>query len=103
LKEHWQLIRTKFDDNNFRLSRDFSNLGLTWLKCGDGMKAMEYFEKALAINETLFGTDHPHLVNNFNNMGLIWNHFGNEAKTTEYLALALALLIKLYLRDHISE
>ena len=57
-------------------------------------KAIEYFERGLAIELELYGDKHPNVTSSYNNIGEIYRQQGEYAKAIEYHEKALAIRLE---------
>ena len=78
----------------------FHNLASVYYDQGNYLKALEYYEKALAIRERVLGTDHPYTAATYNNMALVYDAQGNYEKALEYYEKALAIREKVLGKEH---
>jgi tetratricopeptide (TPR) repeat protein len=62
--------------------------------------AIEYYNKALAIDLETYGPDHPKVAALWNNLGIAWKAKGKYDKAIKYLDKALASDLKTYGLDH---
>jgi tetratricopeptide (TPR) repeat protein len=62
--------------------------------------AIEYYNKALAIDLETYGPDHPKVATLWNNLGGAWVSKGEYDKAIKYLDKALASDLKTYGLDH---
>jgi tetratricopeptide (TPR) repeat protein len=67
---------------------------------GDFAKALEFFKKALAVREKIFGLEHPSVVYSYNNIGMVYKDMENYKKALESLQKALALGETVFGPDH---
>lgn len=67
---------------------------------GDYPRAMEYFEKALAIRERALGPDHPSTANAYSSIGTLYDNMGDYKKAFEYHIKALTIREKCFGEDH---
>ena len=63
-------------------------------------KAIEYFNKALAIDLKTLGSEHNDVARDWNNLGAAWQTKGEYDKAIEYLDKALASDLKTYGPDY---
>jgi tetratricopeptide (TPR) repeat protein len=68
-----------------------NELGSTMHSLGDHRKAIEYYERALAIDEAVFGPEHPDVAVDLNNLGSAIKALGDHRKAIEYFERALAI------------
>ncbi|MCC6282518.1 MAG: tetratricopeptide repeat protein, partial [Saprospiraceae bacterium] len=66
-----------------------SNMGLIYRSMGDGSKALEYFQKDLALQEER--GDQEGVANAYNNIGNVYDDQSNNARALEYYQKGLAL------------
>jgi tetratricopeptide (TPR) repeat protein len=55
---------------------------------GDHRKAIEYYERALAIDEAVFGPEHPDVAVDLNNLGAAYFALEQKEKAKEYFEKA---------------
>lgn len=70
-----------------------SNMGLIYRSMGDGPKALEYFQKDLALQEER--GDQEGVANAYNNIGNVYDDQSNNARALEYYQKGLALQVVL--------
>jgi tetratricopeptide (TPR) repeat protein len=75
------------------------NLGITHYSLGDALKAKEYLERALLIEEKTYGKDHPQVAPILNNLGNAYGDLGDAAKKKELLERVLVIRGKAYGED----
>jgi tetratricopeptide (TPR) repeat protein len=78
----------------------YNNVGSIYDSKGDYEKALEYYNRALAIREKVFGTEHPDVATSYNNIGNIYYSQGDYEKAQEYLKKALAIFEKVLGTEH---
>ena len=75
-------------------------------KCEDKFanydKALEYFEKSLAIDLKTLGDEHPIVATSYNNIGMVWKRKGEYDKALEYYEKCLAIRLKTLGAEHPS-
>lgn len=59
---------------------------------GDFNKAIEYYEKALAIDRSIFGDSHESIARDLNNLGNAWREMGNSTKAINLLEQSLGIV-----------
>ena len=64
------------------------------------VKALEYFQKALAIDEKVLGKEHPGTATDYNNIGVMYYEMKEYPKALEYLGKALSVRISKLGNDH---
>lgn len=67
------------------------NIGVVYYSQGEYSKALEYYEKDLAISEKILGTEHPDTAATYNNIALLYKKQGEYAKALEYYNKDLAI------------
>jgi len=77
-----------------------NELGGTIYNLGDHKKAIEYYAQALAIDESVFGKEHPNVARELNNLGSAWKALGDHRKAIEYYEQALAIWKEVYGEKH---
>ena len=63
-------------------------------------KALEYFEKSLAIDLKTLGDEHPIVATSYNNIGIVWRSKGECDKALEYYKKCLAIRLKTLGSEH---
>ncbi|WP_213155721.1 tetratricopeptide repeat protein [Neochlamydia sp. AcF65] len=71
-----------------------------YLNRGKLDKAVKYAQKALTIDNDLYGQIHPTIARDCNNLGMIYKEQGNLAMAAEYTQKALKIFIKLFGKNH---
>ena len=69
----------------------FNNIASVYREQGDYAKALEYYEKALQINERVLGSGHPSTATTYSNMAVVYREQGDNAKALEYCKKALEI------------
>jgi tetratricopeptide (TPR) repeat protein len=77
-----------------------NSIGLTYLELAKYNKAIEYFEKALALDTGVHGDEHWDVAVRLNNLGLAWLDLGNYQKAVEYSKKALTICEKMLGSQH---
>ena len=73
---------------------DLNNLGLVLQDMGDLAGAKEHLERALGIDEAVYGKDHPDVATDVNNLGSVLKAMGDLAGAKEHYERALVILEK---------
>ena len=68
-----------------------NSIGLALYQLENHKKAIEYFEKALAIDLKIYGDEHPTVAIRWNNLGGAWDSLGEYKKTLRYYEKALKI------------
>ena len=77
-------------------------LGVCERKLSNFDKALEYYEKSLAIQLKVHGDEHPSTGTSYNNLGGVWNDKGEYDKALEYYEKSLAIDLKVHGDQHTS-
>ena len=64
--------------------------------------ALEYYNKALAIREKVFGKEHPSTATTYNNMAFVYDEQGDYDRALEYYGKALKIKEKVLGKEHPS-
>ncbi len=67
---------------------------------GKHKEAIDYYEKALAIDLKGYGEQHPQVAILYNNLGSAWYSLGKYQKAIDYYEKALAILLKVFGEQH---
>ena len=65
-------------------------------------KAIQYYEKSLAIILKVHGDQHPSTGTSYNNLGLVWSDKGEYGKAIDYHEKGLAIRLKVHGDQHPS-
>jgi tetratricopeptide (TPR) repeat protein len=63
-------------------------------------KALEYYQKTLAINEKVLGKEHQYTATSYNNIGSVYKSMGDYPKALEYHQKSLAICEKVLGKEH---
>jgi tetratricopeptide (TPR) repeat protein len=88
---------TSFIDENHKM---LFQLGECESKLGNYDKALEYYEKSLAIGLKTLGDEHPDMVTSYNNIGSIWYNKGEYDKSLVYYEKCLKIRLKTLGDEH---
>ena len=80
----------------------WSTSGYLFGKLGDYSKALEFYQKALAIQENRLPPGHPDLAVSYNNVGGAWSDLGDYHKALAFYQKALAIWEKVLPPDHLD-
>ncbi len=94
------LVEKLHDKESIEAATSYNNIGLVYNDQDDHGKALEYFFKALAINEKVLGTAHPSTATSYNNIGLVYDNQGDYDKALEYYSKALAIYEEVFGTEH---
>jgi len=78
----------------------YTNIGYHLQMVADYAGARPYFERALAIDEAVFGPDHPEVARDLNNLGSVLRAMGDLARARPYLERALTIREKVLGGEH---
>jgi len=62
----------------------YNNIALVYDNQGEYPKALEWFQKALAICEKVLGKEHPDTAMTYNNIAMVYNNQGDYTKALEW-------------------
>jgi tetratricopeptide (TPR) repeat protein len=88
----------RHDPDHPDVARDVNNLGSVLRDLGDLARAS--FERALAIEEAVYGPDHLEVATGVNNLGLVLRDLGDLAGARESYERALRILEEFLPPDH---
>ncbi|MEN8130993.1 MAG: tetratricopeptide repeat protein [Pseudomonadota bacterium] len=80
----------------------FSDLGYVLQDLGASREAIDFYNKALAIDLEVFGDRHPSVARDYNNLGEGWGDLGEARKAIDFYTQALAIFTTVYGPDHPS-
>ena len=93
-------LNLKYRPESGETATSYNNIGLVYDNQGNYAKALEYYEKSLAIDLKVFGENHPDTAMSYNNIGGVYYDQGNYAKALEFLNKALAIKLKVSGENH---
>lgn len=79
------------DNDHVDVATLFGNIGTIYSVQGDFPKALEFYEKALTINEKILGEEHPSIATLYNNIGWIYYNQFDYLKALDYMQKALVI------------
>jgi len=82
------------------LATAYNNIGLLYKNLGEYTKALEYISKALKIQESVYGENHPSTATSYNNIGLIFQKQREYPKALEHFSKALKIRESVYEGNH---
>ena len=71
-------------ENNPDVARTFNNMAIVYYQRRDTDKALEFYNKYLAIKRQCFGEQHPSIADTFYNLQLLYKSMGNLEQAAEY-------------------
>jgi tetratricopeptide (TPR) repeat protein len=77
-------------------------IGIVEDRFGNYDKAIEYYEKSLAIGLKVHGDQHLSIGQTYNNLGVAWRNKGEYDKAIEFYEKSLAILLKVHGDQHPS-
>jgi tetratricopeptide (TPR) repeat protein len=77
-----------------------NNLGFLYWTLGDQGKAIGYIEQALAIDEKVYGKEHPNVAIRLNNLGSVYFELGQKGLARPYFEKALAIFTHFFGTEH---
>jgi len=79
---------------------DYNNIGIVHSSQGNYSKALEFFQKALKIDEKVFGNEHPMVAIRYINIGFVYYSQGDYFRALEYYHKALKIQKKVLGDNH---
>ena len=76
------------------MARSYNNIGLVYDNKGEYDKALEYYQKSLAIKLKQLGPEHPSVAISYHNMAYVYKAKKDLAKAKEYWEKAYAIRLK---------
>ena len=77
-----------------------NNLGGVLWELGDLEGARGCFERALGIDEAVYGQDHPNVATGVNNLGMVFKDLGDLEGARENYERALGICRRVYGEEH---
>ena len=75
-------------------------MALVYDKMGEYGRALDFYNKALAIKEKVLGTEHPSTATTYHNLAILYDKMGDCANAREYAEKALAVFESRLGADH---
>jgi hypothetical protein len=91
-----------YGEQSTEAARALGSVAMVYEQQGDYARALEYYEKALAIKLQALGPDHPSLAVTYSNMALVYQKQGDYARSLEYNEKALAIRLPALGPEHKS-
>ena len=76
------------------MATSYNNIGTVHQKKAEYDKALEYFQKSLAIDLKKLGPEHPSVATSYSNMAYAYKAKKDLAKAKEYWEKAYAVFLK---------
>ena len=83
-------------------ANSYTTTAIAYYKDGDYSKALEFFKKALTIQEKILGEYHLDTANSYNNIGLVYSNMRKYSKALEFYTKALDIYEKVLGKNHPS-
>ena len=96
------LVEELYGKEHEKTATSYNEIGLAYDNQGNYPKALEYYEKAMAIDEKVLGTDHPDTAIDYNNIGGVYWKQGDYPKALKYIGKALDIKVRVLGSDHPS-
>ena len=93
-------LNLKYRPESGEAATSYNNIGLVYYAQGNYAQALEFYNKALAIQLKVLGENHAATATSYNNIGLVYAAQGNYAKALEYYEKAQGILRKVYGENH---
>jgi tetratricopeptide (TPR) repeat protein len=84
------------------VATSLNNLAVLYVKLGEYAKAEPLCQRALAIDEKVFGSEHPDVATNLNNLAELYRKMGAYAQAESLLQRALAIREKTLGPEHLE-
>jgi CHAT domain-containing protein/Tfp pilus assembly protein PilF len=97
-----QIRRDLFGEDREEVAASYNDLGLVYAG-SNGDKALEYYEKAMAVYEKIHGKDHPKIAVASSNIGTMYRQLGLYGDAVNNFETALAIWKKIYPSGHPNE
>ncbi|CAF1386644.1 unnamed protein product [Adineta ricciae] len=98
-EELYTVLLEQTSDKNDR-AHYYHQLGYLKDDQGDYKMAIEYYEKALEIEEKTLPSNHPDLATSYNNIGLVYDNMGEYSKALSFFEKALEIREKALPSNH---
>ncbi|WP_261560970.1 tetratricopeptide repeat protein, partial [Frankia tisae] len=82
------------------VSTDLNNLALALQDLGRAGEALPLFQRALTIDEAVYGPDHPEVATALNNLALALQDLGRAGEALPLFQRALTIAEAVYGPDH---
>jgi tetratricopeptide (TPR) repeat protein len=101
LHEHLDFVARSAEESNLQISGAlWNNLGMNLKDLADYEEAKRILERALKIDEKVYGPYHPNVATDVNNIGGVLLDLGDHQEAKKYLERALKIDEKAYGPDH---
>ncbi len=94
-----QLRQELFGEQSEEVAASYNDLGLVYSQI-DPDKALEYYEKALAVYQKLHGNDHPKIAIASSNIGALYTQIELFGDAINNLETASKIWLKIYPAGH---
>tara|TARA_B110001452_G_scaffold24402_1_gene19293 strand:- start:149 stop:1798 length:1650 start_codon:yes stop_codon:yes gene_type:complete len=99
-KELDKLSSFNINEENEIAGNFYGSLANQFKFIADYNKAIEYYEKSLAIKLKVHGDQHPSTSTSYNNLGFVWDDKGEYDKAIQYHKKSLAIYLKVHGDQH---
>ena len=84
------------------MAQSYNNVGVVYSEKDDNEKALEYYNKSLAIRLNTSGENHPHVAAAYNNISHVYKAKGDDEieKALEYHTKSLAIKLNTLGENH---
>ena len=78
-------------ENHPAIATSYNNVGYAYGELGEHKKELDYYLKALAIQEKVLPENHPDIATSYNNVGGAYGELGEYKKALEYYQRLLSI------------
>ena len=89
-----------YKDTDTDIAYIYNNIGVVINILGDKIKALEFFQKALNIYNTVFNEENEYSANSYNNIGSAYHGLTDYTKALVYFQKAFKIRKKIFRDDH---
>jgi tetratricopeptide (TPR) repeat protein len=86
--------------DNPNTATTYNNIGTVYFHQGDTLNALEWYRKALAIQEKVLDQDSPDTAMTYNNIGEVFRQQGNYSLALPEYIKAYQILVKKFGESH---
>ena len=88
------MVKKNLGAEHQNTASSYNNIGSVYYKQGDHNEALQYFYKALEIDEKALGKEHPNTATDYNQIGVACYYQGDYQKALEYFEKAYSIRMK---------
>lgn len=92
-----QITLERSEGRDLEISKSLMQLAFKLLAKREYASALEMLNRCLAIQQRIFGPDHPELGKVYNSLALLYLHMGDAQKSGEFASKSLSLKIRKFL------